>query len=235
TDRYFTEDDPQELFDAQEGLQTGNFVYGPGDIKFKDLNGDGVINGGATTLSDHGDLKVIGNTQPRYQYGARIGGAWKNLDFDIFIQGVGKRDLWGAGDIALPLYRGGDILYEHQLDYWTEGNPDAYYPRHFVGNNSGNVSGLDAGGHNFYPQSKYLLNLAYCRLKNVTVGYSFSPDLLKRANLRNVRLYISGENLAELSDVGVPLDPEITDGQLGFLGRTFPFQRRFSFGLQITL
>lgn len=235
TDRYFTEDDPQELFDAQENLQTGNFEYGPGDVKFKDLNGDGVINGGATTLHDHGDLKVIGNTQPRYQYGARIGGAWKNLDFDVFIQGVGKRDLWGAGDIALPLYRGGDILYAHQLDYWTPENADARYPRHFVGNSSGNISGLENGGHNFYPQSKYLLNLAYCRLKNVTIGYSLSPEILNKVNLRKVRLYISGENLAEISDVGVPLDPEITDGELGFLGRTFPFQRRFSFGLQVTL
>ena len=90
---------------SQATLQNGNFVYGAGDVKFKDLNGDGKIDGGKMTLEDHGDLKVIGNTQPRYLYNARIGGSWKNFDVDIFIQGVGKRSWWGIGNIVLPMYQ----------------------------------------------------------------------------------------------------------------------------------
>lgn len=238
TDRYFTKNDDmtnKASVPDQTALASGNFVYGPGDIKYKDLNGDSVINGGKLTATDHGDLKVIGNNQPRYQYSFRMGGAWKDVDFDIFFQGVGKRDYWGLGDVALPLYRGGDIMYEHQLDYWTESNPNARYPRPYTGNASGKISGLANGGNNFYPQSKYLLNLAYLRLKSVTVGYTLPPKLLQRIHLQKLRIYASGQNLADLiSNVGVPIDPEVTSGELDFIGRTFPFQRSYSFGVQVT-
>ncbi|GAA0543585.1 SusC/RagA family TonB-linked outer membrane protein [Chitinophaga japonensis] len=237
TDRYFTEQDDMENkgeIPDQTALASGNFVYGPGDIKYKDLNGDSVINAGKLTATDHGDLKVIGNNQPRYQYGFRIGGSWKHLDLDIFFQGVGKRDFWGIGDVALPLYRGADIMYDHQLDYWTPTNTGAKYPRPYSGNASGRIAGLANGGNNFYPQSKYLLNLAYLRLKNVTLGYSLPDHLLKSMHLQKLRVYVSGQNLADIiSNVGIPLDPEITDGELGFIGRTFPFQRTYSFGLQV--
>lgn len=239
TDRYFTSDDDMDdkaTIPDQRALANGNFVYGPGDIKYKDLNGDSVINGGKVTATDHGDLKVIGNSQPRYQYSFRIGGSWKNFDLDLFFQGVGKRELWGWGDIALPLYRGSDIMYDHQLDYWTESNTNAKYPRPYSGNATGKIAGLQNGGNNFYPQTKYLLNLAYLRLKNVTLGYSFSPELLKRMHLQKLRFYVSAQNLADIiSHVGVPLDPEITTGESDFIGRTFPFQRSYSFGVQVIL
>jgi len=185
-------------------------------------------------LSDHGDLKLIGNTQPRYLYNARVGGTWKNFDFDVFIQGVGKRAYWGIGNIVLPLYQGLDILYANQLDYWTPDNTNAFYPRPNANNQTGKISGLNAGGNNFYPQTKYILNLAYCRLKNMTVGYTVSNNLLKKYNIQKFRIYVSGENLAEISNVGVPLDPEITDGESGFTGRTFPFLRSYAFGVQLT-
>lgn len=239
TDRYFTKDDDMNnkaSVPDQKALANGNFIYGPGDIKYKDLNGDSVISGGKATAIDHGDLKVIGNSQPRYQYSFRLGGSWKNIDLDVFFQGVGKRQLWGWGDVALPLYRGSDVMYDHQLDYWTESNLNARYPRPYAGNTTGKISGLQNGGNNFYPQSKYLLNLAYLRLKNVTLGYSFSPELLKRMHLQKLRVYVSAQNLADIiSHVGIPLDPEITTGESDFIGRTFPFQRSYSFGLQVIL
>lgn len=235
TDGYFTDKDQAADFAKQKTLQSGNFVYGPGDVKFKDLNGDGVINGGKMTLDDHGDLKVIGNTQPRYQYSARIGGTWKELDFDIFIQGVGKRNYWGVGNVILPMYQGTDILYANQLDYWTPTNTNAFYPRLYSGNGSGTVAGLSAGGNNFYPQTKYLLNLAYCRLKNVTIGYSLPKKMLTKYGIQKLRAYVSGQNLLTISNVGAPIDPEITDGDNGFTGRTYPFARTYSFGLQLTL
>lgn len=219
---------------SQVALQSGNFVYGPGDIKFKDLNHDGKIDGGKSTATDHGDLTIIGNTQPQYLYGAQVGGSWKNFDLYIFLQGVGERNMWGAGDMVIPLYSGAQILYKNQLNYWTPTHTNAFYPVPYAGNSGGNISGLQSGSHNFYPQTKYLLNLAYCRLKNVTIGYTLPKEWAQKIHMQKLRVYVSGENLTEIDNVGVPLDPEITDGQLGYTGRTFPFQRNYSFGVQVT-
>jgi hypothetical protein len=83
-----------------------------------------------------------------------------------------------------------------------------------------------------------MLNLAYCRLKNVTLGYAFTNKLLAKYKIQKLRIYFSGENLAEISNVGAPIDPEITDGSVSggvtFTGRTWPFNRNYSFGAQIT-
>ena len=241
TDRYFTDAD----FDAsgkvvkgiadQTGLAEGNFVYGPGDVKFKDLNGDGVIDGGRFSADDHGDLKIIGNSQPRYMYSFRVGGVFKNLDFDFFFQGVGKQSYWGTGDFAMPNFRGGDILYAHQLDYWTPENPNALYPNPYAGQGTGKVPGLAAGGNNFYPQSKYLMNTAYLRLKSASIGYTLPRQLLSRYNIQALRLYVSGENLFTITGLDVPIDPEALDGYSAATGRTFPIQKMYSFGVQITL
>jgi TonB-linked SusC/RagA family outer membrane protein len=234
TDRYFTSDEDVQKSPSQTTIQNGNFIYGPGDVKYKNLNNDGKIDGGKMTLADHGDLKVIGNTQPRYQYSFRLGGSYKGFDIDIFLQGVGKRQFWGLGNIAIPLYQGSDILYANQLDFWTPDNPNAYYPRPYIGNNQTKLPGMPTSGNNFYPQTKYIQNLAYCRLKNIAIGYSLPQSLIGKYKIQNLRIYVSGENLGEISNVGVPLDPEITDGGLNFLGRTFPFQRMYSFGIQVT-
>jgi TonB-linked SusC/RagA family outer membrane protein len=235
TDRYFTKDDDLSKLPNQSKLADGNFVFGPGDVKYKDLDGNGVIDGGKVTRSDHGDLKLLGNSLPRYQYSFRLGSAFKGFDIDVLFQGVGKVNYWGLGDVTLPLYRAGDIMYEHQLDYWTESNTNAKYPRPYPGNANGKISGLLSGGNNFYPQSKYLLNLAYLRLKNITLGYTLPSSLTKQIHLQKLRIYGSAQNIATISNVGVPLDPEITTGEAGIFGRTWPFQKTWSFGLQVTL
>ncbi len=235
TDRFFTSADDVKNSPSQVSLQNGNFVFGPGDIKYKDLNGDGVINQGGTRADDHGDLKVIGNTQPRYQYGARLGGNYKGFDLDVFIQGVGKRNLWGLGNTIIPAYQGSDILYANQLDYWTPEHQDAYYPSPYIGNNTSKILNFPTSGNNFYPQTKYLLNLAYARLKNVTVGYTFKNQFLQKYSIQRLRIYISGQNLATISNVGAPIDPETTDGESNFTGRTYPFTKMYSFGVNLTL
>jgi hypothetical protein len=235
TDRFFTDTtDAKQI--SQVALQGTGFKYGAGDIKYKDLNGDKKIDGGNMTLADHGDVKVIGNNQPRYLYNMRLGAAWKGFDIDIFLQGVGKRDWWGVGQTAYPLWQSLDILYKNQMDFWTPQHTNAFYPNPFPGNGSGKVPGLYAGGNNFYPQSKYLMNLAYTRLKNVTIGYALNNRLLKRYGVQRLRFYITGENLAEIRHSKVPLDPEMTDVSLtsGYTGRVFPFMRTYAGGLQIT-
>ncbi|MBQ6574444.1 MAG: TonB-dependent receptor [Bacteroidales bacterium] len=244
TDRYFTSAEDVASSPSQVGLQTGNFVFGPGDIKYRDLNGDNVINAGKSTLQDHGDLKVIGNTTPRYQYSIRVGGAWKGVDVDIYLQGIGKRQLWATGNEAIPYYRGADVMYEHQMDFWSPENPNARYPLPYTGNGSTAISGIRYmanaaanSGNNFYPQTKYLLDLSYLRVKNITIGYSLPDKWISRANLTKARVYFSGENLFEFSQKKIPIDPEITAGSAtsNFYGRTAPFERIISFGVQLTM
>src|SRR5690606_26570745 len=100
---------------ADQSLLEGNynwFKYGPGDIKFKDLNGDGVIDYGSETVGDSGDMKVIGNSTPRYQYSIQLGADWKGFDLNIFMQGVGKRDFWANGPVFIPGFRYGEGWYD---------------------------------------------------------------------------------------------------------------------------
>ncbi|MDR0657565.1 MAG: TonB-dependent receptor [Mediterranea sp.] len=249
TDRLFTADDfnadgsYKTGIASQTGLQQGGFVFGPGDIKFKNLDGNNVIDGGKGTADDHGDLKVIGNTTPRYQYSFRLGGSWKGFDLDMFFQGIGKRDVWSTGAFVIPMSRGADAIYASQVDYWSEENPDpdAYYPRMWAGNSTkGTISVLENGNHNFYPQSRYLVNMAYLRFKNLTLGYTLPKSLTQKAYMEKVRVYFSANNICELiNKSNAPVDPEVNtteDGELtnGTWGRIDPMYRTVSFGLQVT-
>ena len=263
TDRYFTEDDfngkdangkwiYKEGIADQTGIQTDNFVYGPGDIKYKDLDGNKVIDGGKGTADDHGDLKVIGNTMPRCEYSFHLGGSWKGLDLDLFFQGVGKRDMWTQSSFVFPLMRDADkALYANQTSYniYDPANgiidisQSNRYPCLYSGNEgSGNVTGLASigGEHNYYPQTKYLVNMAYLRLKNVTIGYTLPASITKKVYMEKVRFYGSVNNLCLLYNGAkdYPVDPEMNAGQgslsYGTWGRTFPITRTWSVGVQVT-
>ena len=274
TDRYFEESDfvgknadgswiyAPGVAD-QSGLENVNgFHYGPGDVKYKDLDNSGSIDAGKGTLDDHGDLKVIGNALPRYEYSFRLGGAWKGFDLDLFFQGVGKRNYWATGSLMIPMAASNLGTFEHQQSYnryivdvdeathtYTvtgyEVDQSNMYPNMVCGTGavSGTVSNIGRGTANFYPQSRYLLNLAYLRLKSLTFGYTLPADITKKALIQRARIYFSADNLADLYN-GVKkyrMDPEITqsyggvanDGVGGF-GRTVPMMRTYSFGLQVT-
>ena len=263
TERYFTEADfvgknadgswiyAPGVAD-QTGLQTQTFVYGPGDIKFKDLNGDGKIDGGKGTEEDHGDLKVIGNCLPRYEYSFHIGGTYKGFDLDLFFQGVGKRDMWTQSAFVFPEMREADLaIYANQTSYniydpengivnISESNK---FPCLFPGNEyAGNVTGVagEGGCHNYYPQTKYLVDMSYLRLKNVTLGYTLPEELTKKAFIQKLRVYASCSNLFLLhkGSGDLPIDPEMNAGQgslgYGTWGRTYPITKSWSFGLQVT-
>ena len=92
--------DPNGVY--QDFLQSGDFKFGPGDVKYADLNGDGKLGNGAGTVEDPGDKEIIGNETPRFEYGIRLGADYKGFDFSIFMQGVGKRQIWGNGFLAIP-------------------------------------------------------------------------------------------------------------------------------------
>jgi len=241
TERFFTYDDFNEVngkyilkdgIPSQKYYESNTFTYGPGDVKFKDLNGDGVISVGDGTVENPGDRRVIGNTSPRYNYGFRADFAYKAFDLGIFLQGVGERSIWAGGDLAIPSWRYSDAYYSHQLDYWTPENQDAFYPAPAFQNQS-NAS------FNFLPQTKYLLDMSYLRLKNVTFGYTLPQAALDKIKFQRARIFFSGENLFEVDNLKVPIDPETDYTENGrndknSFGRSYPYRRTLSFGLQLT-
>ena len=265
TDRYFERSDftgqnPDKSWNyqtgiaSQKGLEQGSFHYGPGDIKFKDLDGNGVINGGKGTADDHGDLKVIGNFLPRYEYSFHLGGSWNGFDVDFFFQGVGKREVWTISSMNFPLMRSADLaLYAHQNSYnkvlYTpdmktvlgyEINQGNKYPRLYPGNEArGTVSGIENGRYNYYPQSRYLTDMSYLRLKNITIGYTLPKELTRKAYIQKARIYFSANNVCLLyRGNDLPIDPEVDTGEgvkYSGWGRTAPITRTFSFGMQVTL
>lgn len=218
----------------------------PGDIKYVDLNGDGVIDDGTRTVGDHGDLKVIGNTSPRYNIGFTGGFKWKSIDFSMFWQGVLKRDyyphsrsslFWGMTTAATA-----SGLYHDSpaLDYWRPAdetnilgpNTDAYLPKPYFTSET---------NKNRQTQSRFLLDGSYLRLKNLQVGYSLSSKILERLPIRNARFYVSGENLLTISGLPKIFDPETSiasdPSNGGYLtnGVIYPMNRIISLGVNITL
>ena len=192
----------------QAKLESGNFKFGPGDVKYVDLNGDGAINDGTRTVGDMGDLTVIGNSTPRYEYGFRVGADFKGFDMSVFFQGVGKRDIWGAGPLAIAGFNSNDGAMPQAIagDFWKEDRTDAFYPRAFNLSGSTNV-------YNMQQQSRYLLNMAYLRMKNLTFGYSLPAATLRKVYLTKARFYVSFENLLTFDKLrGLPIDPEAVTG-----------------------
>ena len=216
---------------SQYILESGLFKYSPGDVKFQDLNGDSIINFGANTIGDAGDRTVIGNTNPRYQYGFRLDADWKGFDLGIFFQGVGKRSIWATGNMVLPGYYAAEANYAHTLDYWTPENTTAFYPRP--------MEYSQTARWNYVPNDRYLLNAAYLRLKNLSVGYTLPKKWVSKVNISKLRFYFNGENLFEFDKMGgVPIDPEIdwtstTANDSRAFGRSYPYRRTVSFGLQL--
>ncbi|MDF3078037.1 MAG: TonB-dependent receptor plug [Sphingobacteriaceae bacterium] len=217
---------------------SANFRFGPGDVRFKDVNGDGEINNGSALLADHGDLEVIGNSTPRYEYGFRLGADFKRFDISGFFQGIGKRSIWGDGMLAIPGYNVGDGAMPAAIvnDYWTPDNTSAFYPAAY--NN-----GVSNTTNNMQVQDRYLLNMAYLRLKNLTLGYSLPQPLLKKVSISSLRVYAALENFITWDHLkGLPIDAETINGYSMWnssnynSGRTamgIPAFKSISFGAQL--
>jgi len=198
--------------------------WGPGDMQYRDLNGDGEVNFGSNRVDDAGDRTIIGNNRARYTFGLRLGLNWKGFDIGVFIQGVGRQHYvpgdmiyWGMNVAATgtPTY----YVYENA---WTPEHTDAFFPVY----KSNSVS------YNMLPQTRFLENLAYARLKNLTIGYSLPASLLRSVHMGRCRFYISAENLTEITKMRNPdFDPEGTSDA----GKIYPFQRTISFGVQLGL
>lgn len=218
---------PEELANhANQGSfwsYPGYTVPGPGDIKFKDLNGDGVIRTG-NTVKDMQDYKIIGNSRMRYPVSTRVELEWKGFDLSVFVQGVLKRDYYPTDNYFWNIYQSPwTNIQQYVFDnMWTPTNPGGYMPRI-----KGYAASWWSGAEMLRPNTRYLQNAAYVRLKNMTVGYTLPNNMTERLKIKTVRFYFSGENLLTWTGIKNPnLDPET-------LGMDYPIQRTYVVGVNI--
>lgn len=188
-------------------------IIKPGYIKYKDLNGDGVIDGD--------DRTIIGNPSPHYTFGLTLGGMWKGIDLEIFFQGVGKRDVIYTGYGSRPLLAGG-TMYTYQLDTWTPDNPDAKFPLLLEDSTSSNPNNLFS--------SHWVQSGAYCRLKNIVLGYTFPSEWTKKAMISKLRVYATAQNLFTIrgDNFYKGFDPEQSTGV-----SCYPLNKTFLVGINL--
>ncbi|MCA0233208.1 MAG: TonB-dependent receptor [Bacteroidetes bacterium] len=195
---------------------------GAGDVKYIDQNGDNRLTVGRGTTEDYGDMVFLGTTNPRLLYGANLGFQWKGLDFSVFFQGVGKRNYRPVTESIAPLL----VTWKQALgihrDYWTPENPNATYPRPFIG-----------ATHNYLSSDKWVLNARYTRLKNIQVGYTLPSRWTERLKVSRARFFFSGQDLFTISGLGVfqgYYDPETRDN----VENDYPFFATASVGLNLS-
>lgn len=190
----------------------------PGCVRKVDLDGDGAI----TT----DDLYYYGDANPHFQFGINLGARYKGFDFSAFIQGVGQQNLVREGNLRGPfvswwMNQNKTYLYET----WTEENTNARFP----------ILSFD-GSVNNWNYSQYndinVMDVWYARLKNIVIGYTLPKTWMKKIGVENLRLYLSADNLWELTHVDDSFDPEAqaSTGQ----GKIDCYARTVSFGIDLT-
>ena len=228
-----------DLSTVAAGYYSATGAYGKGvragDIKYLDLNGDNIVNGGKGTLEDPGDRRVIGNSSPRYQYGATLNFSWYGFDVSVFVQGIGRLDWYpGADNLRFwgPYCRpyATFIPKNFMSRVWSEENTDAYFPRARAYTSLNSTQGTA-----YYTNDRYLQNLAYCRLKNLTIGYTIPRRLTSKVGIKECRIYFSGENLATWSALKSDfLDPEQAAADSDKKANVYPWCKTYSIGLNLT-
>jgi len=215
--------------------------WAAGDIMYADLNGDKKITQGARTLADHGDLKVIGNSTPRYLFGLDLNASWKGFDVRAFFQGVAKRDAWLGGSWGSLEYLFGATNsgqwwstgitavhdYYRDANTWSvangyqQANTDAWLPR------------ATFSDKNEKCQTRYLMNAAYLRMKNLQIGYTIPRSITSKWYIQNLRVFFSAENLFTITDMPDQFDPELI-GTSSYTSNGYPLSKTFSFGINLT-
>ena len=212
-----------------------------GDPRYVDINGDGVISVGANSVKNPGDRKILGNSIASLQYGITAGFDYMGIDFSIFFQGTGNHywypnaesmAFWGPYSRPYCTY----LPYDFLDNVWSEENPDAYFPRPRA------YAAFTSGAPLANVNSRYLQNLRYLRLKNLSVGYTVPKT--EKIGIEKLRVYFSGENLAYWSPFKKNsryIDPEAAFDRLDSSGAAtrynnafYPWQKTFMFGIDIT-
>jgi TonB-linked SusC/RagA family outer membrane protein len=185
-----------------------------GDIKYKDQNGDNIIN--------EADKVVIGSTVPRFTYASNLSGSYKGIDLSVLIQGVGKANGYLAGPGILPFNVGGAIggtIREDNKDRWTPENPNAKFPRLAFGETN-----------NEQVSTFFIKDASYLRIKNIQIGYTLPASIAQKAALKRLRIFANGSNISSFDRFWTGYDVEAPVGS----GNIYPQVKVYSFGLEAT-
>lgn len=224
-------DKEMEEYLAQHSQDRLGSNWGAGDLMYRDLDNDGSVDPGSSKYDDYGDLRVIGNSTPKYAYSFTLEARYKFIDFRAFFQGIGKRDLFFQSSTFFGIQgQWNRALASDHLDYFRlvgsklgANMDDPYYGR------------LRTDGNNMQVCDRFLQNGAYLRLKNLQVGFSLPRSTKLAKYIKKARLYVSGENLLTFTKLKI-YDPEsVGSAEDAYgTGKTYPMYRVYSAGLELT-
>ncbi len=217
--------DDNEVYNAPEQM-TGSAVRG-GDIKYLDVNKDGVVN-------DDDRMPIGYPTTPEINYGFGLSTGYKGIDFSFFFAGVGRTSLFinsTADNTVNPLSKGiapfgsstapNAVFQEWADNYWSEGNKNIYaaWPRL-------SIVPLD---NNTATSTFWMRNASFLRLKQVELGYSLNEKFIKRFKFKSFRIYASATNLLRFSSF------KLWDPEMGGNGLNYPLQKTYNIGVTANL
>jgi hypothetical protein len=189
----------------------------PGDIRYKDLNSDGIINSYDVTKIGRGDV-------PTTVYGFGFDVGYKGFHFGLLFQGISDADRMLGGSAIIPFNGGGGVTnaYSIATDRWTvdNPNPDAFYPRLAYGEAENN--------NNTQASSWWIKDMSFLRLKQAQLAYNLPTAWLNRTGIRNASVYVNGINLFTFSKFKL-WDPELATDN----GSRYPNIRTISLGMNL--
>ena len=198
----------------------------PGDVKYVDINEDGVI--------DESDRTYLGYGFPRYTFGFNYSFKWKGIDFSFMLQGVLKRMNCIRGELIEPFHEDyGTTMYTHQYDYWAPDNTNARWPRLTAYGSASCTNNWKQPGSDIY-----MLDGAYMRVKNIQIGYTFPKEWTTKFYCQSLRIFFDCQNPLTFTKYGF-VDPETTEFGSNMSrggansGRNYPTLRYFGGGINI--
>lgn len=203
-----------KIFISQEEIDSSpKQLWGavPGDLKYKDLNGDNVV--------DEKDRKSLGSYFPKVNFGFHLGFEYKNFDVSTLLQGAGKVSMIVRSEIDKAFFNGGKVTEKH-LDRWTPDNVNGTYPRLSLRNSTKNQ----------YTSTYWIQNASYLKMRNLQIGYSVPDKMLGSTGLTKLRVYFSADNLLTITGFD-GVDPEAAADISGVGNSYYPIAKSFSFGI----
>ena len=209
------------LFQSQEEIDNhpiqdnnGNSTIQPGDIKFKDLDGDGFVN--------DRDRKVYGQgSKAASNYSLNVGAEYKNFALSVLLTGASGYDLFISGEAQSPLLNA-FTGYDYQMDYWTPENTGAAYPR---------ISEGGSNSNNNRESDFWVRDGKHIRFKNINLSYTL-PKAITKKTFDEVRFFVTGYNLFIIKDYDEDFDPQLQGSDQGWV---YPQTKSITFGINVTL
>lgn len=211
--------DQAEIDAAPEQL-VGKGNLKPGYVRYKDISGENGTPDGKVDATN--DRTVLGSTTPKFYYGLNLSASFKGFDFSALLQGLGGHKRLIGSYMAYAFYNGGQIQRWQVDNRWTKENPDkwAEYPR---------LETLNMNSPNLQVSDYWVRNASFLRVKNVQIGYTLPEEISKKIGLRNIRVYLSGQNLYTFNSFYKGWDPE-NEIDTGDGPSYYPINSIYSFG-----